>query len=82
MNSLSLGVISSVLKVINNKPKIKPSKKQVQFVPVVEDQNKKNKKVEHKKPAVEKVVKEEIKEEPKIEEPKVNFPIDNLEKPE
>ena len=74
--------IEEEVKAMDNQPKIKPSKKQVQFVPVVEEQNKKNKKVEHKKPVVEKVVKEEVKEEPKIEEPEVDFPIDNLEKPE
>ena len=76
--------IEEEVKAMGNKApkgKVKPNnKKPVQFVPVVEEQNKPVKKVEPKKPIEKKV--EEVKEEPKTEDTKVSFPIDNLEKPE
>ena len=67
--------IEEEVKAMGIKPKNKPSKKQVQFVPVVEEQNKKNKKVEHKKPVEE--IKEEVKEEV-TENKKPSFEVDEL----
>jgi hypothetical protein len=64
--------IEEEVKAMDNKPEIKPSKKQVQFVPVVEEQNKRNKKQEPKKHV------EEVKEEV-AEEKKPSFEVDELE---
>ena len=64
--------IEEEVKAMDNKPEIKPSKKQVQFVPVVEEQNKRNKKQEPKKHV------EEVKEEV-TEKKKPSFEVDELE---
>lgn len=64
--------IEEEVKSMNKKPEVKPNKKQVQFIQVMDEQNKRNKKQEPKKHVEE--VKEEVTEK---KEP--SFDVDELE---